>query len=762
MLITRQLFRKNLLRFISWSLGLAFLCASGTAFAANEVVFAPGFTMAAGETESVNGYNLTLQANCDLVLSTTQNVVVWSSNTASAQCSSPALTYQKQNGLTITGTVGGVAGTQIWTTGVSSTTQLILSDVMPWLELRNTDASMAWSTMHRLADIQPSMASTIGYNDPTYALSAMATSPVTAAPGDDTDQFVAPDGKTVTVTVKAPVTTRTYHAPPISANEDPATYFQQQIAAAGSGAVLVFPKAVYNFGAIDCTNSSDPNFRPNYIMIPMTHDTVIDGQGSTLNFQSNCDGVYFYQAARVVFENFVINWPNWNTASVGTITAVNPVSGGGYSYNIQFPTTNMVSSFGVVTAWDTKTNDWSLTAPHNEIYYSANYTPSASGLATNVPSWGTKFTVGATYLARNMTGTANAITDWDSQDVTLSHDVIYNSPDLGILISLGRGVRITHCTVTRTGNNPISTTADAVHFGSFGGDVIIENNEFEYQGDDGLNIHTEMMPLSVTPSCGSSGGDCPVTLPSSFGASNGDVIALFNTATKYITTQLASCSNGNCTVNAAAISGGGVLADMTLGNARYIIRSNVFAYNRARGALLQAPYGLVQGNEFIGQSLFSMYFVVSSYWQEGAGAQDVLAINNVIESPGNAGDGAATVAAENSAGVIYQGGSGGNAAPPIPGTNQNLIFAHNDFESIPNEAFYLSSANDVVLDGNTLANTNLVKMKDMYGNSSINPNYATVIDDASNLLLKQNILSGSTTAGLVAYDPSSTNNVAAQ
>jgi hypothetical protein len=749
---------------MAWLPGAA-LCAAlffvaGAASAQSAVSYAPGFTLDAGDSIAAGSDHLTLQPDCDLVLTNLHDKVLWSSNSGAKTCSSPLLTYQGAGGLTITGTVAGVAGTTVWTTGVSGTTELLVTELAPWIELRNADASIAWSTVNRLADVAPAMVATIGFNDPSYAYGALATSPVTASPGDDTDQFMAPNGQAVTVTVKSPVTTHTYDAPKIAAGEDPAAYFQAVLAAAGNGAVIVIPKGTYNFAPIDCTNGADPAYRAAGILIPRSQDVVIDGQGSTLNFNSDCVGLDIYQAARVEFENLTINFPSWRSATVGTVAAVKPGSGGG-SFSLQLPAGKRVASVGVVTAWDPAANGWSLTKPTDEIYFAKSYTPNSAGLVADLPG-GQAFTVGQSLLARNLTGTANAITVWDSQDVTLNHVTIYNSPDLGILISFGRGLHLNHVTVTRTGTNPISTTADAVHFGSFGGDVIIENSKFAYQGDDGLNLHTDMLPLAVTPSCGA-GSSCPVTLPASFGASNGDTIALFNAATTFVTTQPAACGPDACTVNAAAIAGGGFVADLNLSNARYIIRGNVFADNRARGALLQAPYGLVQNNDFVDQSLFAMYFVVSSYWQEGPGAQNVVVLNNTVSSPGDGGgDGAVTVAAENSAGIVYSAGAGAGAPPPLPGTNQNLIFAHNTLKDLPGAAFYISSANNVILDQNTLSQTNLVKAKDLFGNAAINLNYATVIDDASNVLMQNNTLSGTATAGLVTYDPGSTMNLAAR
>jgi hypothetical protein len=586
-----------------------------------------------------------------------------------------------------------------------------------------TTATCSAAILHlTFAALAPSLVATMGFDNPAYVPPSMPTSPVTAAPGDVSEQFFAPDARLVTVTVKSPVTTSTYVAAPMPPGESPVAYFQKAIAAAGSGSTLLVPMATYTFPALDCTNIGDPNYASAHLLIQSVHDMVIDGQGSTLNFVADCPGVVFNAAARISFKNFTVDWPDWPGAAVATVTAVGGTASRGYTYSLQVPASEIISSFAVVTAWDAVNNTWSLTRPHDEIYYSTNYHFSAAGSIANLPSYGLALSVGESLLVRNLTGQSSAVVVWNSQDITIQGVSIYDAP---------------------------STVADAVHFGAYGGDVIIEDSTFAYQGDDGINIHTATWPVAPMPGCATS--TCLSPLPAGAQARTGDSIALFGPSMQFVRTTAAVCIAGTCSANIAPIAAqGGLAADLTLGNARTIVRSNTFYHNRARGVLLQTAYGLVQDNSFIGQSLFALYLVESAAWQEGPGAQNVLVAGNVIASPGiGGGRGAITVGVENSNGLIYVSGTASGVTPPIPGVHQNLVFYGNTVEDVPGAAVYLSSANDVLLYGNTLGATNTSP-----ATGTPNAQAPIVIYDASNVTMLDNTLNGGSLSGSVLVDDS--------
>src|SRR4029077_3272017 len=80
----------------------------------------------------------------------------------------------------------------------------------------------------------------------------------------------------------------------------------------------------------------------------------------------------------------------------------------------------------------------------------------------------------------------------------LDNVTIYTSPGFGIAVLQGSsGLAISNCKVTRAPGRPISTAADALHITNSGGDILIENNVFAYQGDDGLNINAMTFPITA-------------------------------------------------------------------------------------------------------------------------------------------------------------------------------------------------------------------------------------------------------------------------
>jgi hypothetical protein len=60
---------------------------------------------------------------------------------------------------------------------------------------------------------------------------------------------------------------------------------------------------------------------------------------------------------------------------------------------------------------------------------------------------------------------------------------------------------------------------------------------------------------------------------------------------------------------------------------------------------------------------------------------------------------------------------------------------------VPGPAFYISSANDAVLQGNTVRNTNTQPLQNKW-NGAGDLNSPIVINDASNILLLHNTISG--------------------
>jgi hypothetical protein len=153
-------------------------------------------------------------------------------------------------------------------------------------------------------------------------------------------------------------------------------------------------------------------------------------------------------------------------------------------------------------------------------------------------------------------------------------------------------------------------------------------------------------------------------------------------------------------VNAQLAASGFIAGDLTSSSgARYLIEDNAFVFNRARALLLQTPYGWVNRNTFVGQTLKQVYVLASQFWGEGPGAQELLLTHNRFEARDHdflsgffALDMLAEAADFPNAQDEFAGGK--SAVPPI---NQNIVAADNIFTTDhPQALVNVSSANNVV------------------------------------------------------------------
>ncbi|HSZ08446.1 MAG TPA: right-handed parallel beta-helix repeat-containing protein [Steroidobacteraceae bacterium] len=602
-----------------------------------------------------------------------------------------------------------------------------------------------------LRSLAPSLSDKIGFNNPSYATQLDSAPAGDPSSGAESARFTAPDGKAVTVNIPSPKVEGKYEVPPIQSGEDPAAYFYKALSQAGTHKTVVFPQgATYNFSAAECQKGGA------HLKLNSPTDVVIDGNGSVLNFAAPCAGIALVGATRVVLKNFTIDWPTLQIASLGTI-----VSSGGsgprrYTYDVQvdpkFVSEKMPQSYKSINSWDAEHDYWSVRYPDHEVGYNPRQPLSAAGEAHGVNSWGARFAPGEHVIIRHYTTEGDAIDLYHAQDVSFQNITIYSSPGFGIAVLQGSsGFAISNCKITRAPDRPISTAADALHIDNYVGNVLVENNTFAYQGDDGLNLNTTTFRIT-------NAGPNETAVPSNHGyLRQGDPVVLFtsnmrldNSSSWHITaiTPNPSDHTNHLTLDHPIPAGdrNGYLVDLNFSGARYVVRNNRFLHNRARGALLQTAYGLVEGNTFTGQTLYALFLTV--FPPEGPGAQNVTILDNKISATGVNGGPAAVILSRER--MIY---SDPAQNPPV---HQNILFAGNVVSDVPGPAFYISSANNVVLYNNTLRNTNMQHLENNW-NAAGSLDSAIVVNDASNVILRNNSIEGTKKA--VSVDPKTTSGV---
>ena len=600
---------------------------------------------------------------------------------------------------------------------------------------------------------------------PSYAQYVPAISPATYSPNDFISEFLCPNGKQVKVVVKSPVTTSEYNVPPIGAKQAVYDYLNNALYVAGqprTKTVIRFPKNTYNFN-FPLYSNCDSHY-VHWQLPSGATDLVIDGQGLTVNFSDLGLGLNLPNVNRVTFKNFTFAWPKLKIATIGTIAAVGGNGTTGYTCDVKLDAAqaaNLPKMLAAMTSWDRINNHWDLVNIDDDVSYGDGVTSGialqAGRILKGIPSYGVLFKVGESVLLRHYDFAA-AITA-SGQDVTFDHVTLKNVIGSGFIFNEGRGFHVTHSALTRMANHPISGEGNAFMVNTgVSGDVVIDNSSFSYQGDDAFDMNTQIVrftpdvPGNNTPmasyqfASGSNSNQLP--WPAYENAQSGDTVALFDSALAFqgVATVLS--------VNTPAGSGTSHLAldqniDPTLGNAgfiagdvtngagaRYVISNNSFRFNRARALLLQTPFGWVNNNRFVGQTLKSVYVLASQYWGEGPGAQELVISNKTFERLGHRQDFLPLdIMAEASDFPNNEDEITGTASA-VPSVNQDIVVAGNTFTSDQiTVAVNVSSANNVIVSNNSFDLASELMPREAN-------QYPIAVHDASNIFCAKNVFSG--------------------
>jgi hypothetical protein len=748
------------------------------------VTYLPGgLTLAANQSVSAGPITLRMNSDCNLTLSSASGQLLWQSGTTQASCSSPQAAFDATGSLVVTSSVNEQS-TTLWTSLTSGSSELILSQAVPYLEIENSDNSAAWKAQGALTleDINPAMVAKIGERGGLYSQYIHKELDLPIASGDRVDNFQASDGNEVQILIKAPAppSTEIYYVPPIEPKQTVMSYLSGAIAYAkganSTGTVygsVVFPKATYEVEDFPgCDDARGANGYQHWYMAKIT-DLTIDGQGSTLNFNGLCEGIQMDGVQRISFKNFNLAWPKIQLASLATVEGVNTQTG---TMKLVFDSNYHVDAHTVMeylTAWDREHNYWSLKTPNEDQGLNDNFRY-LGGQTFLVPN-GADFHDGDTVLVRHFDGEAPAVVINDSDDVDIDNVNVSGATGSAFQFIYGRGFRLANSQVFRAPGSLISIAGDAIHMSADEGNIIIENNTIGYQGDDGLNLNAWLWCNSMKHE--SNNQPC---YPSLAGAAGGSASSLNiyswweniwqvddqllfldpNLFFTDLSTIQSVVTDGHVLTQlnfeSSSPAQAQFLVDLRLNSARYLIRNNSFLHNRARGVLLQTSEGQLTGNTFDGQTLHSIYIISSPYWGEGPGAQNLVVANNKISNPGNyiqsTSDpssvlGAVIVAAEN------------NQAFTIPSwapLHQNVIFSGNIVEDTPGPGFFISTANNVIMQNNQLANTNqALNWIGTYGTA--NSAGSIVVTQATNVFFQNNQIVG--TSGPVSVDTESTSGI---
>ena len=580
---------------------------------------------------------------------------------------------------------------------------------------------------------------------PSYSQHVPSVSPAAydREDGDYIAQFDSPGGRPVQIVIKSPVTHQDDDVPAIAPGQTVADYLNGAFLVDGkprSGTVIRFPKGTYSF-EFPLSSNCDSHY-VHWQLPAGASDLVIDGQGSTVNFSDLCPGLNLPGVQRVTLKNFRFAWPHLQIATIATVTAIGGNGTTGYTYDVRIDpahAANMPPMLAAATSWDRDENHWDLVNIDDDISYGDGVTSGVPQQCTEtpgarkiegcdvkgIPSFGVQLKVGETLLLRHY-NFASAISG-TGEDITLDNITVESAIGTAFVFNQGRGFHITRSALTRMPNQPISGTGNAFMFDiAVSGDVVIEDSSFGYQGDDGFDMNTQITRFTPTPV----NNTTPMTTfpfnasrPSElqwpafggppYGAQQGDTIALFDNTLAFrgVAKVTSATLQADGSTSALAIDhpaesdlakAGFIAADLSIGaGARYLIRNNTFAYNRARALLLQTPFGWVDHNRFIGQTLKSLYVLASQYWGEGPGAHELIVSHNVFDSRRHRSDFLALDLLQEAADFPNSEDEMAGATAAIASVNQNIIVADNRFSVDKATAnVNLSSAKNVLFSGN--------------------------------------------------------------
>jgi hypothetical protein len=471
-------------------------------------------------------------------------------------------------------------------------------------------------------------------------------------------------------------------------------------------------------------------------------DLDIDLSDSELDFSAPVIGIWILETQRIRLRNFTVDWPSLPIASLGTI-APDPLNPGHNALVIdrQYPVEDRYQGGPVqiqaVDIWDggphspdppgtfdPKSNnnfeEYFIFGNAPQPTYVGDHTFSCKscnfGNSATDPSCSffqgcanfDIFTPGTRVILRHYTYNGFAfLVNW-SNDVALENVKLRTGPGMGIAVGNNggyRGFRLANSEVKRGPGRLISTASDAINVG-LQADLILEHNDVGYQGDDSVNIHSVTASIvSVNGAQVGVAGPCdpdPMDAPI-----KGDELAFFDTNFVYKDTARVVASNANVcgTLNLTldhAIAGLDTtsnLLDLTQQpSARFMVHDNFFHECRCHGVWVNAPYGLIDHNNFFDNSVGAIGFAGGA--GAGPGATNLAITRNFMNHPGQSTLYAGVIS------LIAPTADGNIVTSPV---FEKIHIADNVVADSPGPAIIVTSSRDFSLERNVIFNANQVQ-----------------------------------------------------
>lgn len=442
-------------------------------------------------------------------------------------------------------------------------------------------------------------------------------------------------------------------------------------------------------------------------------NTAVDGAGVEIQFTdptAGNAGVTLTNANGAVLSNFKISWLAGGAKdpivagaqriqSLGNVTAcANQQAGGVLALDLALEGTQALYAISV---WDdTQGWPWYQSAPANfEMYFPSGTTAHFSSGSTNCIAGLAGF-VGHRVLVRHVF-TNHAFHCLGCQNVTVQSVTITSAPGMGFVFENG-GTNISligntiapTCAPNCSSAEP-SLIADAAHFADISGNILLENNDFGWQGDDDLNVTGLLVPAVLDSDLSGAGPWLQVGAAWQgrlWTMAVGSNVSLFDaglSALGVVKVLAVNPASGMIELSSLPSNTTNFIIARTDGIPKnVVIRNNQFHDNRARGILIGGSDALIENNLIERVTMEAVLIPADTGpWYEGPGAQHVKIQGNTITNVNRFP--ASTYPAAISAGISMTSGYSGPIGTPI----QDIVVQGNSLTDVYTNADLLVSMN---------------------------------------------------------------------
>lgn len=466
-----------------------------------------------------------------------------------------------------------------------------------------------------------------------------------------------------------------------------------------------------------CHVISDKLIRcPTRVLVSGLSKTYVKGNGASIEFsdaRAGYGGIELDNASNIVLSDITISWSSGGARdpivagaqriqSFGNVAACLDKHMGGM-LKLDLPVEG-VQSIGSVSVWsDNQGWPWYPSASNDaEVYFpegaSVTFKKGQSPCLSELADF-----TGQRVLLRHIICTNHAFHCLGCRNVTVERMTINSAPGMGFVFENGGsnialiGNKIQpRCAPLCAVPEP-SLTADASHFADVEGPILLERNDFGWQGDDSVNITGLLVPATA-PSSDSVKDALKVAQPWNgrlWLMIPGSTVSLYDAGlTKLGESKVVTVDPVNGRISLSWLPAG--VHDFILVRTEgvphnIVIRQNKFHDNRARGILIGGSNALIEHNTIQKVTMEAILIDADTGpWYEGPGAQHVEIRQNTISEVNRFPNPIYPSAI--SAGVSINRSHTGQIGQPI----QDIVIKSNTFSNVFSNPTRLTSAGEGV------------------------------------------------------------------